>query len=97
VPVEVYGAITGSGDCPVTDLISEEPENQSEAARVASSETAVAFLPQHLTYGLPGQNAAQFANPLMATARNGRPRFIPFGDAFLDSEPVYLRSDPTSS
>ena len=41
----------GGGDCPVTGLISARPNNRSEAARVAPSETAVAFVWQHLAVG----------------------------------------------
>jgi hypothetical protein len=34
-------------------LISARPENRFEAARVVLSETAVAFVSQHLTFGIP--------------------------------------------
>src|ERR1700736_2126239 len=41
----------GSGDCPITGLISARSNNRSEAARVPPSETAVAFVWQHLAFG----------------------------------------------
>src|ERR1700736_4146802 len=41
----------GSGDCPITGLISARSNNRSEAARVPPSETAVAFVWQHLAVG----------------------------------------------
>jgi hypothetical protein len=46
-------ASAGSGDCPVMRLSLDEPQNSSGAARPALPQTAVAFVSQHLTFGIP--------------------------------------------